>query len=308
MRPKVVIDTNILFAAVARSSNELPDCNSKFDRETRDSGRDPEKIRGGIISLLLEADLVVPTRVVKELEGLQRSDKLSETNKSNIDLLLNAIGDRHKKITPCRMDVIRQKGALIKIQTQAEEIASANKKAGLNIPSNWFEENLHKKTRFSEQGSPDHLKNLKEEPYCTTWSKIYQYLPKVEANIYNLPNEGETKEFELLKQKDSLEKEMEVYQDDNTEIYKKIAKLEIEAEKERPFLVADIEILLTAQKLKCSVATLDKDFQILKKEVGGCNSINLINISNGVNQTIKTLVDKIKENLNQRNEEETMPL
>jgi len=200
---------------------------SHIDKEEVRKHGDADKIRGAIFKALLEGDVIVPLAVAKELEGLRDSGKAKRHNKENIDRLLYIFRNRTMKIIPTRQDLTRQ-AAIIDALASEKETSQ-----GFHTFSKLSQETLRK----IESANRVARKSLQDQEPEGQWTTLARDLDS------------------LIAQRETT--------GDSRELNKKIKAKREALEMSLPFVLADYEILLCAERTDAQIYTLDNDLQAL---------------------------------------------
>jgi len=299
-----VLDTNVLLYCISCGVKETPDNNSPLDRSTRtrkteDSNRiDPEQVRGAIICLLQENPVIIPQVVLEELKSRKTEEMLGDKNKKNLELVLKSVSNQATTFVAQRIEVIRQNYLVEKIKTKALAFVESLRKRGIDIPEGW-ENNLSPK----RGSNPPPLNNLESDQACLTWAKICHDEPKVRANILKLPPSGETKQRQILSKAKEISQRLdrpETTQEEITTLAPELAKLEIQAEEEKPFFIPDFEILFLAKRKKACIYSLDNDLCLLEKELSQGEKLQIVKTTTGPWATIEDFSRHLKSNINKQ--------
>jgi hypothetical protein len=246
-----VVDTSMFLAAIACSPRDGTDSNSELDKQVRDPranhGKpplDPQKIRGTLILLLLKGQLIVPEAVVGELTSFLKSTKLSEKNKQNLRTILPHLQKIAIPFTPTQQDLLTQVQLFQKIATKAQAAIEEIERAGVEIPNNWETLNPYKishrdltrepidpknPNKFTDrQKLVDTLLRTHRNHFCKFWFKNHSVYPDVKLNLERANQNNPT---------------------------------------QKPYLLDDFSIFLTAQRTKAHIFTLDADFMLIHQEM-----------------------------------------
>lgn len=303
--PKItptILDTNVVVALLACSGSEGPDNNSTLDTETRNKGIDSRKLRGALINQLLESPLIIPEVVVKELTRGTVQRNLSPRNKKNLNELLEVIKLHTQKIIALPSEPKRQLSALFAIRTQANKhikrLTETLDPTKFEIPENWEKLNLHKPPNNLSEKEKAAVAKIRENPDCLLWNKISDYLNDA-IILRNLEGES-TFQREALKEAQKIRTQslsLKITPEEQERLSVESEELEIQAEEQKPFLIPDFEIAFIAERFGGEILTLDRDFETISDRIDkpkfGVRKPNKI----GQDADIKSLLQKIRENL-----------
>lgn len=341
--PTAVLDTSVLLAAIAQGRHD-PENNSTLDRDLRDQGIEPEKIRGHILETLATHHTLVPDVVFRELQGHKQNPKLSQTNLQNLQALLSTLEGYTTKTLASRTDLFMQKNGLETLQNQAslqiQALADRHPHFGPYV-ADWESLNPHSKTHPDEPGLAAFKQEIKKLPTCLTWLKIKHHLGNAQKNTSKLlesPHITKTEQLHLLEEAELLQREIELsggeeptephtlsqtvqkiledfqkwlpenskkkYQELDPKNFSKgprhlqASRLEFLANQLAPYLIADVEIALTAYPTKAKILTLDKDFSVLQAHLGKLKNLPPPeNKTLAPGQELKSLLKKLRAHL-----------
>lgn len=234
-KEKVIIDSNIWLFACAMAGSEGPDNNSKHDRSVRaDNQIDPRKLRGTLIQLFKTKYVIVPEKVIEELNGLSQNPKLSTKNQKNLEGILNEMLGRETQ-TEINRDALEEQNRIFK-EIEARSEASSNNPIPIN------------------------------KACAKTWNKIKLDEDNADIALTSCPTRGLHPHTLLLHEIEELrrrKKELTSTPKDAQSYYKSIVALESKIRRSKPFILPDIEILLCAEKTGATVISKDQDMLVL---------------------------------------------
>lgn len=230
-RNRIVIDTSIWLLACARKTTG--DEMSRVDRQLNEASasQNPKKYRGFLARMLVTHDVIVPTVVLTELKNIYSGGILDRSeignlgklvhrdNKTDLEILINAMEGLTTEAIPTKKHVVRQAGIWEAIKNMPNE------------ERRWEE-------KFSKHESA--VRSAAQKA-----SVIVGEEPWIQAR-----REWKTR----LQQRDSAP---------SPELSKEINFWKTEMERTRPHLVSDYEILLVAEATHASVASRDRDYQLM---------------------------------------------
>jgi hypothetical protein len=341
--PTAVLDTSLLLAAIAQGRHD-PENNSPLDRDLREQGIEPEKVRGHILETLATHHTLVPNVVFRELQGHKQNPKLSQTNLQNLQALLYTLEGYTTPTVASRTDLFMQKNGLETLENQAslqiQALADQNPHFEPYVPD-WESLNPHSKTPPENPTLAAFKHEIKKLPTCLTWLKIKHHLPGAQKNTTKLlenPHITKTEQLHLLEEAQLLQRELELwgeeeppephslsptvqkiledfqkglpenskrkYEELNPKNFAKAprhlqaSRLKFLANQLAPYLIADVEIALTAYPTKAKILTLDKDFAVLQNHLGKLKNLPPPeNKTLAPGQELKILLQKLRGHL-----------
>lgn len=225
-RPKIVIDTNIWLLACAESKPaELSSLDKQLEKKT--VSNDAAKLRGYLCRVITNYEVFVPEVVVTELRGHMLNAALPGKPAKN------CIGNHNKKLLECIVESLKSK-SIPHIPTAKNVRHQTAIWEDIKLSNDYKHRWENKFKEFEKQV----IKASKQVEKGECWKDWHVELKAINI-IRGVRSDGQ------LAQRAK-------------ELRKKIAE-------DQPKLVADFEILTLAKKLKASVVTFDKDFELLWK-------------------------------------------
>lgn len=226
---RVVIDTSIWLLACARKTTG--DAMSRVDRQINEASasQNPKKYRGFLARMLVTHEVIVPTKVLKELQEIKQTGILDreqlgdlgkivhDGNKQDLQILMDAMEGRTTDALPTREQVIRQADIWKRIKMSPDQ-------------KKWVAKFQPNESMVME--SANKARGIGEEPWLRARK---EWRARLEQKDLSPQTIQEAKEWKS------------------------------EMEKHWPRLVPDYEILLVAEKANAPVASRDADYLLMWK-------------------------------------------